>query len=113
MAMSFNDLLERLKMLDNEHILAFLGEMEIATYIHNPWFLGAMGLLAVCCLIFKWRLLLSTVVGVTGLAWLISYTTGELAESGAKLSSESMLFFVGGGALIIAVMIYILFIKGD
>lgn len=111
--MSFDEIINRLKMMDNEHVLEFIGQMEIDRYIHNPWFLAAMGALAILCLIFKWRLLLSTIVGVTGLAWLVSYTAQQAAGESIKLGSQNMLVFVGGGTAVIALMIYILFIKGE
>ena len=114
MAISVDSLLGQLKELDNEHIFAFLGEMQIAEYIHNPWFLGCMGALAICCLIFKWRVLLATIVGLTGLAWLINYTVEQQgSEVGAGLKSNSLIFFVVGGVAIVAVMIYLVFIKEE
>jgi len=113
MAVSVDSLLGQLKDLDNEHIIEFLGEMQIAEYIHNPWFLGVMGALAVCCLIFKWRVLLATIVGVTGLAWLARYTQGQGTEVSEGLKSNSLIFFVVGGVVIVAVMIYIVFIREE
>lgn len=111
--MSVGALLNQLKELDNESILAFLGEMEIATYIHNPWFLGVLGALAICCLIFKWRVLLATIVGLTGLAWLVNYTVAQGTEVNEGLRSNSLIFFVVGAVLIVAVMIYLVFIKEE
>ena len=114
MALSVDSLLGQLKELDNEHIIEFLGEMQIAEYIHNPWFLGAMGVLAICCLVFKWRVLLATIVGLTGLAWLVSYTVAQQgAEVSEGIKSNSVIFFVAGGVLIVALMIYLVFIKEE
>jgi hypothetical protein len=114
MAISVDSFLGQLKDLDNENIIKFLGEMQIAEYIHNPWFLGGMGVLAVCCLIFKWRVLLATIVGLTGLAWLVSYTVEKQgAEVSAGLKSNNLIFFIGGGIAIISVMIYLVFIKEE
>lgn len=114
MAVSVESLLGQLRALDNEHIVEFLGEMQIAEYIHNPWFLGVMGILAICCLIFKWRVLLATIVGVTGLAWLVNYTVEQRGrEVSEGLNSNNLIFFVVGGVAIIAVMIYLVFIKEE
>lgn len=113
MAMSVNSLLGQLKELDSEKIIAFLGQQEIATYINNPWFLGGMGLLAVCCLIFKWRILLATVIGLTGLSWLINYTVEQGAEIGEGLKSHSLIFFVSVAVVILILMIYLIFIKDE
>jgi hypothetical protein len=113
MAVSVDSLLGQLKELDNDHIIEFLGEMQIAEYIHNPWFLGAMVALAICCLIFKWRVLLATIVGMTGLAWLGNYTVKQGTEVSEGLQSNSLIFFIGGGVLIIILMIYLVFIKEE
>lgn len=113
MALSVDSILAKLKELDNDHIIEFLGQMQIAEYIHNPWFLGAMVVLAICCLIFKWRVLLATIVGLTGLAWLVSYTVAQGTDVTEGLHSNSMIFFLGGGVAIVALMIYLVFIKQE
>lgn len=113
MAVSVDSLLGQLKKLDNDYIIGFLGEMQLAEYIHNPWFLGAMTALAICCLLFKWRVLLATIIGMTGLAWLVDYTTRQGTEVHEGLQNNSMIFFVGGGFLIVALMIYLVFIKEE
>lgn len=113
MAISVESISEKLKELDNDHIIEFLGQMEVAEYIYNPWFLGAMVILAICCLIFKWRVLLATIIGLTGLAWLISYTSQQVAEVGEGVQGNSMVFFIGGGVVIVSLMLYLVFIKGD
>jgi hypothetical protein len=113
MALSIDSLLEQLKELDNDHIIEFLGGMQIAEYIHNPWFLGGMVALAICCLIFKWRVLLATIVGLTGLAWLVNYTVAQGTEVSEGLQSNSMIFFIGGGVAIVFLMLYLVFIKEE
>lgn len=113
MALSVDSILAKLKQLDNDHILEFLGQMQIAEYIHNPWFLGAMVFLAVCCLVFKWRVLLATIVGLTGLAWLVDYTVAQGTGVSEGLQSNSMIFFLAGGVAIVGLMIYLVFIKEE
>jgi len=111
--MTFQDFLDALSRFDTDGMLAYLGQYDIGAVINNPWYLGIMGVLAVVCLIFKWRLLLATIVGITGLAWLISYTVQRGAEIEGNLQSQNLLVFVGGGVVVIGLMIYLLFIKGD
>lgn len=110
--MNFAAFLDALKNLETDRVARYLGELNLGELIHNPWFLGTMGALAVLALLCKWRALLATVLGVTGLAWLISYTV----QQGTELKSAgnlNLLIFAGGGALIIFVMIYLLFIRHD
>lgn len=111
--MSVDAILRQLKELDNDSVLSFLGGMEIAPYLHNPWFLGMMGALALCCLVFKWRLLLATIFGVTGLAWLANFTKEKGTQVTESLSSNSLIFFVIGAVSIVAIMIYLVFIKEE
>jgi len=113
MALSFDSIVAKLKELDNDHIIEFLGQMQVAEYIQNPWFLGGMVVLAICCLVFKWRVLLATIVGLTGLAWLVNYTVEQGTEVSEGLKSNSMIFFIGGGVLIVALMIYLVFVKEE
>lgn len=113
MDLSIDSILAKLKELDNDHIIEFLGQMQIAEYIHNPWFLGAMVILAICCLIFKWRVLLATIVGLTGLAWLINYTVAQGTDVSEGLKSNSMVLFLAGGVAIVGLMIYLVFIKEE
>lgn len=111
--MPLPDLSGQLQNLETENIITFLGQFDLATYIRNPIFLGTMGVLAILCLFFKWRLLLSTIVGITGLAWLISYTVARGTGIDEGLRTQNLLVFVGGAVAIIFVMIYLVFIKHD
>lgn len=110
--MNFSTFLDALKNLQTDRILQYLGERNLGEMIHNPWFLGTMGTLAVIALLCKWRVLLALILGLTGLTWLISYTV----QQGTELKSAgnaNLLVFAIGGVLIIFVMIYLLFIRHD
>lgn len=105
-------ILDFLKNFETGKVVQFLNDMNVGDLIHNPWFLGTMGGLALLALLMKWRLLLTAILGVTGLAGLISYTL----ERGTQLNSvgdQTLLIFVGAGAVIIGVVIYLLFIKSE
>lgn len=104
--------IDALKSMDTKSILAALGDMNIGDLIHNPWFLGTMGVLALIALLCKWRALLALIVGLTGLSWLISYTVRGGAEL-QGLSNTNLFVFAAGGIVIIFVVIYLLFIRHD
>lgn len=110
--MNFSAIAGVLKHLETERVLKFLNDMNVGKLIHNPWFLGAMGALALLSLFMRWRLLLVTVLSVTGLAGLIAYTLqrGTQIES---LGSQTLVTFVFVGAVLVAMVIYLLFIKSD
>ena len=103
---------EFLKNFETERVLQFLKEMNVGELIHNPWFLGAMGALALLSLVMKWRLLMVTILGVTGLAGLVSYTLQRGTRLN-QLGDQTLLIFVVGGAVLVAIVIYLLFIKSE
>lgn len=110
--MSANAGLDLLKNFETAKVVQFLKDMNVGELIHHPWFLGAMGGLALLALLMKWRVLLAAILSVTGLAGLISYTLERGTQLGA-LGNQTLLIFVGGGALLIVIVIYLLFIKSE
>lgn len=100
------------KNFETQRVIRALNEMNLGELIHDPLFLGGMGALALLSLIMKWRLLLVAILSVTGLAGIIAYTL----EKGTELheyGNQTLLVFVGAGAVLIALVIYLLFIKSD
>jgi len=98
--------------LSTENIMAYMDQAKVGDLIHNPYFLGAMGALAVISLIMKWRILLVANLTLVGFAGLMSYTM----ERGTSLDAginDSLLVFVGVGALIVGAIIYFLFVKSE
>jgi hypothetical protein len=110
--MDFSMVVEFLRRFETERVLRFLTEMKVGDLIHNPWFLGSMGTLALLSLLMKWRLLLVSILSVTGLAGLISYTLARGTQLD-NLGNQTLLVFVGAGAALIAIVIYLLFIRSD
>lgn len=105
--------LDFLKSLQTEQVIAYLEQAQIGDLIHHPYFLAVAGTLAVICLIMKWRILLTFEILIVGFAELLNYSVskGTSLEQGA--GSESLLIFVGFGVVIIAVAIYLLFIRSE
>ncbi len=110
--MDFSMVVEFFRRFETERVLRFLTEMKVGDLVHNPWFLGTMGALALLSLFMKWRLLLVSILSVTGLAWLISYTLARGTQLD-NLGNQTLLVFVGAGAGLIALVIYLLFIRSD
>lgn len=95
-----------------DQLVATIQDLKLGDLIHNPWFLGSVLALAILALIMRWKVLLTTILGISGFVWLVNYTL----ERGTNLDSASnptLLVFVGGGAVIIGLVIYLLFIKTD
>ena len=111
--MDFSSFLDSLKNLQTEKVVAMLQDLQVGQLIHNPWFLGTMGGLALLALIMKWRILLVTILSLTGFTWLLSYTLARGTSLEGGLQNQTLLVFVGGGAVLICIVIYLLFIKSE
>jgi len=110
--MEKSTLVDFIQRFETERVVAFLREANVAELIHNPWFLGVTAALALLALFMKWRALLATIVSVTGFVGLISYTLSQETNL-QTMTDNTLIVFVGGGALIVFIVIYLLFIKTD
>lgn len=108
--MQTKPLVDFLKNFETGEVIAFLQSVKIDDLIHDPWFLGGTATLAVISLLMRWRVLLATILSVTGFVGLLNYTMQQ-DTSLENLSNPTLMVFVGGGVLIIFVVIYLLFIK--
>lgn len=110
--MDVTAVLEWLKNFETQRVFAYIQSLKIDEIIHNPWILGAIGAFAVIALIMRWRVLLALILCVSGFVGLVNYTLQNQA-SVDNLNQQTLTIFVIGGACIIFVVIYLLFIKTD
>ena len=73
--MEKSSLVDFIQHFETERVIAFLREANVSELIHNPWFLGVTAALALLALLMKWRVLLATIVSVTGFVGLIVITS--------------------------------------
>ncbi|PLY06154.1 MAG: hypothetical protein C0624_04530 [Desulfuromonas sp.] len=105
-------IIEFFQNFQTERVMEVINDMNIADLVQDPYFLGGAAALAILSLIMKWRGLLALDVGVVGLCLLFSYTVDRGTEV-TELYSESLLIFIGGGVVIVAAIIYLVFMKSD
>ena len=110
--MNLSTAADLLKHFETQKVINYLGQMDVGQLVRNPWLLGSIGVLALVSLIMHWRLLLVTLVGLTGFVWLVSYVH-QRGTTLTSLSNGNLLLFVGGGVTLIGLMIYFLFIRTD
>ena len=97
---------------DVEAVTQLMNEWQLGNLIANPYFLGGAAVVALLASYMKWRGLLAIDVGIVGFAYLLSFTLEQGTEV-QEVYSESLLMFVGGGVVIVAAVIYLLFLKSD
>jgi peptidoglycan/LPS O-acetylase OafA/YrhL len=105
--------MEILQNFETSNIVAYLQSLDLQELIHNPYFLGGMAVLAVICLLMRWRLLLATVLGISGFVWLLSYTLARDTSLEGGMGNDTLAIFVAGGAGLVFLVIYLLFIRGE
>lgn len=107
-----NEFMGLFENFQTERVVAWLQSLQIGRLIHEPYFLGAVAAITVISLIMKWRFFLAICLGITGFVFLISYTLQKGTQL-EGLSNPTLLVFVGGGAVIIGLVIYLMFIRSE
>ena len=107
---SFMELLQR---FETERVIAYLQALDLQELIHNPYLLGGIGALGIISLLMRWRLLLVTILSISGFVWLISYTLAQDTSLEGGIANNTLVVFVFGGTAIVFLAIYLLFIRSD
>lgn len=107
--MIWETILEWLAPLTTDNMINFLVEKDL---LHNFWFIGGVIVVALICHFLKQRLLTALIVLMAGIATMISYTFSNTGTS-SDISGDRLFIFIGTGAVIIAVSIYLLFVKEE
>lgn len=113
MKVDFTSITEFLQRFETAKVIEYLKELDLQELMHNPYFLGGTGTLAVIAFLMRWRLLLVVILTIAGFVVLLSYILEQGTSMEGGLASDSLLIFVGGGALIVFLVIYLLFIRGN
>jgi hypothetical protein len=111
--MDFSAVIEFLQQFETKKIMAYIQEADLKTLMEHPYFLGAIGVAAIIAFVMKWRLLLVTVMSVTGFIYLLGYTLSKDISMEKGIPGDALMVLVGGGTFIIFLAIYLLFIRND
>lgn len=91
-------------------IIDFLIDTQILQIASDPRVMFAAGALFLISLVMRWRILALSLFGVASLLAVARYS--RLAEGRTSLD-QNMVVFVIGSVLVVAVLVYFLFIRGD
>lgn len=91
-------------------IIDFLINAQVIEFLRDPRVMFAAGVLFLLSLALKWRVVAITLFAVAALVAVARYS--KLAE-GKTAMDTNMLVFAIGSFLVIVVVIYFLFIRGD
>ena len=111
--MDFSSVIEFLKQFETDKVMAYIQASDLNELMKHPYFLSGVGVTAVIAYLMRWRLLLVTVMSITGFIYLLSYTVAQETSLEKGLPGETLMVLVAGGAFIIFLAIYLLFIRSD
>ena len=111
--MDFSAVIEFLQQFETTKIMAYVQAMELNELMQHPYFLTGVGVTAVIAYLMHWRLLLVTVMSITGFIYLLSYTLAKGTSLATGIPADALGVLIGGGAFIIFVSIYLLFMRND
>lgn len=111
--MDFSSAIEFLKQFETKKVMAFIQAMDLKVVMEHPYFLTGVGVTAVIAYLMRWRLLLVTVMVITGFIYLLGYTLSQGTSLEGGIPADALLILVGGGAFIVFLAIYLLFIRSD
>jgi len=111
--MDFSTVIEFFKQFETTRVMTYIQTMELNELMQHPYFLTGVGIMAVIAYLMRWRLLLVTVMSITGFIYLLSYTVAQGTSLEKGLPAESLAVLIGGGSFIVFLAIYLLFIRSD
>jgi hypothetical protein len=111
--MDFSSAIAFLKGFETTKIMAYIQAMDLKEVMEHPYFLAGVGVTAVIAYLMHWRLLLVTVMTITGFIYLLGYTLSRGTSLESGMPTDALTVLVGGGAFIVFLAIYLLFIRSD
>ena len=111
--MDLSTVIEFLQQFETRKVMETLETLNLQELIRNPYFLGGTGAVAILAFLMHWRLLLTVVLAVTGFIGLLAYTFEQGVSLEGGVGSDSLMIFVIGGAALVFLVIYMLFIRGE
>ena len=110
--MSWETFLEYLEPFRTDQIMMKLQEWSVGDLSTNPWFLGGFLVAILLTYFIGWRAISAFLTGIGGFALALSWTVAK-GTGTEGIESGGIYIIVAGGAVVVALFIYILFIKTE
>ncbi len=111
--MDFSAVIKFLQQFETARVMAYIQATDLNELMQHPYFLTGVGVTAVIAYLMHWRLLLVLVMSITGFIYLLSYTLAQGTSLENGIPADALGVLILGGAFIIFVSIYLLFIRSD
>ena len=110
--MSWDKIEEFLVHFRTDNILQQLQDWNVGELNSNPWFLGGFALLILITYFIGWRAIAGFLVGIGGFALVVSLAVGR-GTGVDGIAGGGLWILVGGGAVAVALFIYLVFVKSE
>lgn len=110
--MSWADIKEYLDYFRTDQVMEQLQAWNVGDLNSNPWFLGGFAVAILLTYFIGWRAISGFLVGLGGFALVLSFAIGK-GTGTEGIAGGGLWILVGGGAVAVALFIYLLFIKAE
>jgi len=110
--MSWADIKEYLDYFRTDQVMEQLQAWNVGDLNSNPWFLGGFAVAILLTYFIGWRAISGFLVGIGGFALVLSFAIGK-GTGTEGIAGGGLWILVGGGAVAVALFIYLLFIKAE
>lgn len=110
--MSWADVKEYLDIFRTDNVMQQLHAWNVGDLSTDPWFLGGFAVAILFTYFMGWKAISAFLVGLGGFALALSWTVSK-GTGTEGIESGGLYIIVGGGAIVVALFIYLLFIKTE
>ncbi len=110
--MNWETIKEYLDPFRTDQIMMKLQEWNVGDLSTNPWFLGGFAAAILLTYFIGWRTISAFLTGIGGFALALSWTVSK-GTGTEGIENGGIYIIVGGGAIVVGLFIYILFIKSE
>ena len=110
--MTWEDFKQFMTNFRTDNVMQQLEAWNVGDLSNNPWFLGGFAAVALLTYFLGLRAISAFIVGIGGFALALSWTVAQ-GTGTQGIESGGLYIMVGGGAIIVGLFIYLLFIKTE
>lgn len=110
--MNWDSIKQFLQNFRSDQVMQQLQEWNFGELNSNPWFLGGFTAIVLITYFIGWRAIAGFLVGIGGFSLVVSLAVGR-GTGVDGIAGGGLWILVGGGAVAVALFIYLIFIKSE
>ena len=110
--MNWDNIKHYLDYFRTDQVMQQLQDWNVGDLSTNPWFLGGFAAIILITYFIGWRAIAGFISGIGGFALVVSLAIGK-GTGVDGIAGGGLWIIVGGGAVVVFLFIYLLFIKSE